>query len=142
MRLTTAMWTILIVCGLFILAAVALALVSIRSSLSKVEIQADPHLSGWLVLWDGECVGELNYLGDDWPALLFQFKSTTADRDKIAHALDASSMRSPDSRLEFKCRTTELRVQDGEFVAKLDGNGIVRLRDFRGPVVSRKELAV
>ena len=94
------------------------------------------HEAGWRVLYDGECIAELDYLHDDQPFHLFRFTSLTGDQRKIDHALRSSARRDPDSRIEFQNRASGIRVSDGPLLANLNEPATVFIRDFRTPADS------
>lgn len=115
---------------------VSLVAFSIRRQLKKLPPESlgpDEHRAGWYVFLDGECIAELEYVEDDWPARVFCLHSKTDDRAKIQRALVTASHRDPDDSLEFRNKVYPLTVPDGPFIAVLQESGEVRLRDFRGP---------
>ena len=95
------------------------------------------HEAGWRVLFDGECIAELDYLRDDQPFHLFRFIPRTDDQRKIEYALRSTAMRDPDSRILFQNRAIGIRVPDGEFLASLNESSMVSIRDFRTPVIGK-----
>jgi len=94
------------------------------------------HEAGWRVLYDGECIAELDYLHDDQPFHLFRFTSLTDGQRKIDHALRSTAMRAPDPLVEFQNRASGVRVSDGPFLANLHEPATVFIRDFRAPAES------
>lgn len=91
------------------------------------------HEAGWHVLFEGECIAELDYLRDDQPFHMFHFTPRTDDQRKIDYALRSTAMRDPDSRIQFQNRANAIRVPDGPFLANLREPAIVFIRDFRTP---------
>ncbi len=92
----------------------------------------ESHRAGWILVFDGETLGELHYAGQDSPELLFQFIPQTADKGTIDYALHPESRRGCDPRIEFKNRSSGLFAPAGALVARLMDDGLVRLRDLRG----------